>query len=167
MDPIGPELLGQLFDQHAPALTLYARQWVDSPEDIVQVAFIELARQRQCPANPAAWLFGTVRNQALTAARSRKRRRTDEGAAAQRTDWFVETPEARLDAAMATQALNKLSDQDREIVVSRLWGGLTFAEIGHLVGVTDSTAQRRYCAALNQLREHLEPLCRTNSNQMP
>ncbi len=30
-----PDLLGNLLDQHAAALELYARQWCDTPEDVV------------------------------------------------------------------------------------------------------------------------------------
>ena len=33
---MGPELLGRLFDDHAAALVLYARQWCATPEDVVQ-----------------------------------------------------------------------------------------------------------------------------------
>ena len=61
------DLLAQLLDQHAAALELYARQWCDSPEDVVQEAFLKLAGQRDLPANPAAWLFRVVRNGAIDA----------------------------------------------------------------------------------------------------
>ena len=35
---MGPELLAQLVSQHATALVLYAGQWCDAPEDVVQEA---------------------------------------------------------------------------------------------------------------------------------
>ena len=35
MGRMGPNLLASLFDAHAAALALYARQWCDGPEDIV------------------------------------------------------------------------------------------------------------------------------------
>ena len=54
--------LGQLVDRHAAALELFARQWCDTPEDVVQEAFVKLAPQRTLPENPAAWLFRVVRN---------------------------------------------------------------------------------------------------------
>ena len=49
MDRAGPELLARLLDQHAAALALYARQWCDSPEDVVQDALLELVRQPKLP----------------------------------------------------------------------------------------------------------------------
>jgi len=60
--------LGRLVDRHAAALELYARQWCDTPEDVVQEAFLKLASQRSLPDKPAAWLFRVVRNGALNAA---------------------------------------------------------------------------------------------------
>jgi hypothetical protein len=43
MERIGPDILGRLFDEHAGALALFARQWCDGPDDIVQDAFVALA----------------------------------------------------------------------------------------------------------------------------
>ena len=39
----------QLIDTHAAALVLYARQWCDAPDDVVQEAYIKLAGQRVEP----------------------------------------------------------------------------------------------------------------------
>ena len=65
---MNPDLLGRLIDRHAPALELYARQWCDTAEDVVQEAFVKLAGQNPAPDHPAAWLFRAVRNGALNAA---------------------------------------------------------------------------------------------------
>ena len=46
------DLLGRLLDQHAAALTLYARQWCDTPEDVVQEAFLKLAGLRALAREP-------------------------------------------------------------------------------------------------------------------
>src|SRR5271170_2147946 len=81
--------LGRLVDRHAAALELFARQWCDAPEDVVQEAFVKLAAQRTLPENPAAWLFRVVRNGAHNAAKATQRRRRRESeAAAESTGWF-------------------------------------------------------------------------------
>ena len=49
MQPIGPELLGQVLDEHGPALRLYARQWCRNPDDVVQQALLQLMRQPEAP----------------------------------------------------------------------------------------------------------------------
>jgi RNA polymerase sigma factor (sigma-70 family) len=161
MQVMGPEVLAQLVDVNAAALVLYARQWCDAPEDVVQEAFVKLARQRQPPDRVVAWLYRVVRNGSLSAARAARRRRKHETEAASRAPpWFVPSPAARLDAEAATAALQALPPEQRETVVAHLWGGLTFEQIGELTGVSSSTAHRRYLAALSALRERLETPCR-------
>jgi DNA-directed RNA polymerase specialized sigma24 family protein len=87
------DLLGRLVDRHAAALELFARQWCDAPEDVVQEAFVKLAAQRTLPENPVAWLFRVVRNGALNAAEAARRRRRHEAeAAAAATRWFQTEP---------------------------------------------------------------------------
>jgi RNA polymerase sigma factor (sigma-70 family) len=153
MHGVSPALLGELLDRHGAALVLFARQFCGSPEDVVQEAFVQLARQDEAPAQPAAWLYRVVRNGALSAARGEQRRRKHEAAAAKRTSsWFLPAEAARLDAESATEALKHLLLEEREIIVAHLWGGLTFQQIGELVGLSAATAYRRYEAGLRTLR---------------
>ncbi len=153
-------MLADIVDRHAAALVLYARQLCDSADDVVQEALLKLARQRRAPDAVLPWLYRVVRNGALGAARSARRRRKHEaGAADQRKAWFVDAAAQRIDARAAVEALQTLAAGDREIVVARVWGGLTFVEIGQLVGTSDSTAHRRYEAALRLLRAKMETAC--------
>src|SRR5262249_26694350 len=80
--------LGRLIDRHAAALGLYARQWCDAREDVVQEAFLKPARQGGLPENPAAWLFRIVRNGAINASTAARRRRRHESGAAEARTWF-------------------------------------------------------------------------------
>jgi RNA polymerase sigma-70 factor (ECF subfamily) len=158
---MGPELLGRLVDQHAAALVLYARQWCAAPEDVVQEAFLKLVAQRPPPDNPAAWLYRVVRNAARSAARSARRRQRYEAAAAARAPaWFDDANADGLDAATATEALQDLPPDEREVIVAHLWGGLTFEQIAEVAGCSPSTAHRRYAAGLAALRERLAIPCR-------
>jgi RNA polymerase sigma factor (sigma-70 family) len=155
-----PELLGRLIDDHAAALTLFARQWCAAPEDVVQEAFVKLSAQRLLPNDPIGWLFRVVRNGASSAARAARRRRLHEmDAAAHRPTWFVPSDNAAIDGADAAAALETLPIEEREVVVAHLWGGLTFEQIGRLAGVSSSTAHRRYLQALSALRERLRVPC--------
>jgi RNA polymerase sigma factor (sigma-70 family) len=157
---MGPEQLSRLVDDYAAALVLYARQWCAAAEDVVQEAFVRLAAQRSPPNNIVGWLYRAVRNGALAAARAEQRRRRHESAAALRMpSWFVTSEETRLDAEIATTALQTLPLEQRETLVAHLWGGLTFEQIGELTGVSSSTAHRRYLAGLSALRERLRVPC--------
>ncbi|MFO0948333.1 MAG: hypothetical protein U1D30_20830 [Planctomycetota bacterium] len=41
------------------------------------------------------------------------------------------------------------------MVVAHLWGGLSFQEVGDLVGCSSSAAHRRYVAGIAALKEQL------------
>ena len=153
MATMAPDTLGTLYQQHAPALRLYARQWPGSGEDHVQDAFVQLARQSPPPMRVLPWLYRVVRNQALSANRAAARRRRREQRASVPEGWFVR--EDTLDAEDLARLLATLPLELREVVVARIWGGLTFEEIAELIGSSLPTAHRRYQAGLSELRERL------------
>jgi RNA polymerase sigma-70 factor (ECF subfamily) len=158
---MGPELLGRLVDRHAAALVLYARQWCAAPEDVVQEAFLKIVAQRTPPDNPIPWLYRVVRNAAVSAARTERRRQRHEAAAAARAPaWFAADANAEgLDVEAATAELRALPLEEREVIVAHLWGGLTFEQIAEVAGCSSSTAHRRYAAGLANLRERLHVPC--------
>lgn len=156
MDAVDPELLARLLNEQGAALVLYARQWSIAPEDVVQDAFVSLACERPPPANAVAWLYRVVRNAAISAARSAARRARHESRAARaETCWFSPGGSERIDAEDASAALESLPLEERETIVARLWGGLSFEEIAELTGTTRSTAHRRYVSGLTALRKKL------------
>jgi RNA polymerase sigma-70 factor (ECF subfamily) len=158
----GAELLGELLDRHARALALFAKQWCDCPDDVVQDAFVQLARQTECPRDAAAWLFRAVRNGAISAGRARARRRRHEMAAAEEaSEWFETAEDAAIDGQLAAEALSELPPEQREVIVAHVWGGLTFSQIAELVESTASTVHRRYQAGLAALRHLLGETCPT------
>lgn len=167
---MAPESLRRLIDRHADALELYARQWCETPEDIVQEAFVRLAAQRREPENPAAWLFRVVRNGAINAATAARRRRRHEAqAAAESPAWFEPDPASpnaiAIDPDQAAAELRLLPIEQREVIVAHLWGGLTFEQIGKLVSCSSSTAHRLYQSGLNALRERLGVPCRSQTSR--
>jgi RNA polymerase sigma factor (sigma-70 family) len=155
MRPIEPTVLGQHYRQHAPALRLYARQWGGSAEDLVHNAFVRLANQMPPPDQVLPWLYRVVRNEALASHRSAARRRQREQRAGTPTAWFSATDD-RLDADEARRLLTDLPLELREVIVARLWGGLTFEAIAAVVGCSLATAHRRYQTGLTHLRERLD-----------
>jgi RNA polymerase sigma-70 factor (ECF subfamily) len=161
MPPIAPEELGRLYREHAPALRLYARQWPLAGEDLVQDAFVKLAQQSPAPAQVLPWLYRVVRNGALAASRGEARRRRRQDQVRSQEAWFAAADD-HLDGQEATRLLAELPLEQREVVVARIWGGLTFEEVARLAGCSLPTAHRRYQAALATLRERLDcPWTRT------
>jgi len=146
-------LLAAALERHGAALKLYARQWTAAPEDVVQEAFVRLACQKTSPEPLAPWLFRVVRNTALNAARSEKRRKRHEKQAGERHGvWFIVSEETALDAATVTQWLQTLALEQREVITLHLWAGLTFAEIATVMDASASSVHRLYQTGLESLR---------------
>lgn len=162
-----PAKLGQWFDAYSNHLLLYARSRGEGAEDVVQDAFVRLAGEcaaGRSPGNIRAWLFACVRNGTTSAHRAAARRREREGwLASNSKPWFDAKFEDKLDAADAQAALATLPDAQREIVVLRLWSGLTLAEIASVVKTPLSTVHDHYRAALVAVRKAMrarEASCR-------
>jgi RNA polymerase sigma factor (sigma-70 family) len=166
---IDADLLGRLLDRHGPALALYAAQWTLASEDCVQEAFVELARQRTAPEHVVAWLYRVVKNRALNAARGARRRRDRETRSV--ADRFATTPQPAFDRGETldvVQALDQLESTDRELIVMRIWSGLTYEEVAAALSISTSSAHRQYERALEKLRALLESPCSTkNSRSAP
>jgi RNA polymerase sigma-70 factor (ECF subfamily) len=162
MSVMDPALLARLIDAHAPALVLYARQWCDAPEDVVQDAFLKLVAQPRLPEHPVPWLFRVVRNRAISVARSARRRQRHECAAATRAPpWFLLSADRDLDGEAARRALAELPLEQREAIVAHLWGELTFEQIGELAACSTSMAYRRFTAGVATLRARMGVPCST------
>lgn len=163
IDPAGFQ---KLFDAHAAALVLYARQWVDgaSAEDVVQEAFIRLLGAGRAANNPRAWLYTTVRNGAISHWRTRERRDCHERRITPVEAWFDPDSGDDLDAEAARAALETLPTIQREVIVLRIWSGLTLSEIAAVTGSSTSTVFDQFRKGLQALRERMGIPCRTTTN---
>jgi RNA polymerase sigma factor (sigma-70 family) len=150
-----PHDFARLLDKNGPPLVLYARQWCGIPEDVVQEAFLKLLGLGKPPRDVVPWLYRVVRNQAIDASRMADRRGRREAAAGSLRPWFVEAEADGLKANDAVAALERLPVDEREVIVARLWGELSFEQIAEVVGCSPSTAFRRYSAGIEALRKEL------------
>jgi RNA polymerase sigma-70 factor (ECF subfamily) len=147
----------QTWDEISRGLILYARQWVGTvAEDVVQEAFLKLLTESPPPTSPKAWLYRVVRNQAIDLKRRQR--------------WFCEPPlenwfeslpeksvnEPAFDGEELTNALESLPTDIREIVVSKIWGGLNFREIAELTNRSTSSVHRDYQQGIEQLKKGLD-----------
>ena len=117
---------------------------------------LELSRQPSLPPEPVAWLYRAVRYRAINHHRGEKRRQNRERAAAdQREPFFVQDQDNVIEAADVEAALRRLPEQNREIVIARIWGGLSFEQIAELTNLSSSTVHRHYRASLEELKHKL------------
>lgn len=154
------------FRELAPRLVLYARQFVDNladAEDVVQMAFVRW--WHRYPDGDRAHiplLYAAVRTISLDLRRKDMRRilreaKSDVFVAGEDEPFFDASVEQRERAQIVTDALRILPDEQREVVTLHLWGGLTFAQIAGMTGVSVNTVAGRYRYALAALQRKLEP----------
>jgi RNA polymerase sigma-70 factor (ECF subfamily) len=147
-------------DRHGAALVLLARQWVAGradAEDVVQEAFVRFWRSRQRAADPAAYLYACVKHCALDWLRGRRRQALREEAAARpEADALFAGPLEQEERRVAiAAALRTLPEGQREVLVMKIWGGLSFPQVAEALGIPANTAASRYRYALARLREQL------------
>lgn len=157
-DKLQPDEVRRLYDQHGPALVAYGCSFVwDAAvaEDTVHHVFLRLLSAGIArPDVPLAYVYRAVRNAALNARRSVQK------------DIPLETQRPVFDghgqdreAALALQsALGELPEEQREVVIMRVWSGMTLEEVAAATGTPLNTAASRYRYALEKLRERLQPI---------
>ena len=134
----------RLYELHGRALLAYACAFLRDPsdaEDVVHQVFLRLLRGETTVAViSAGYLFHAVRNGALNHLRGRSREVELEG-----DGQWLESPSGSKETALALQsALRALPDEQREVIVLRVWGQLTFEEIAGVVDIPANTAASRY-----------------------
>lgn len=141
-----------LFEKLAPRLVLFACQYTlnrADAEELVQDAFVKCWKKQ---IQEEALYFTAVRTLALDHLRSGRRRANREREAAEHY-WSASTNPVLSDEV--TQALAKLPEAQRQVVVLKIWGDLTFAEIAGVLDLPANTVASRYRYAMQSLRQAL------------
>ncbi|MCU0718645.1 MAG: sigma-70 family RNA polymerase sigma factor [Pirellula sp.] len=154
-----PVTLQELFAELSNALVLYARGWCKNPEDAVQEAFIDLANCHPEPTSPKAWLYTTTRRKAQNLARTESRRRNHleqmiQQSTADRAGEYWSEPNtvSGVAASDVLEGLESLKPDQREMIIAKVWGELTFEELAELMNCSPASAHRRYITALTDLK---------------
>ncbi len=154
------------YEAHATRLLLYARQWLPQradAEDAVQAGFVKFWKHCPHPAQEnVPLLFATVRCAALDLLKARTRAaRRDSDAGLEFDDcwWDAPTLEAQERAQVLQQALQRLPEAQREVIVLKIWGEMTFAEMAQTLGENQNTVAARYRTALANLKKLLPEDC--------
>ncbi|MES2996553.1 MAG: sigma-70 family RNA polymerase sigma factor [Verrucomicrobiota bacterium] len=147
--------------EHGSRLLLFARGWAPNQhdaEDLVQDAVVRMwnhqsDRGGKPPDIPL--MYSTIRFCGLNLHRSETRRRKREESIIYLNDfrdvWLDPALEDDEEALAMRDAVQKLSDKLREVVVMKFWGGLTFQQISEALAISPNTAASRYRYALEQL----------------
>ncbi len=158
--------LSEIYHQHKQglfSLALSVTRNRAEAEDAVQDAFMKLARKEITPSGDnVAYVFATVRNASLDRLRKRKR--------------IVDAPEFIFDAEKSKEPkpgielieqernfiirkeIEKLEEPQREVIMLKLFSGLTFEQISEILQEPLSTVSSRYSRTLKSLKSKMEAL---------
>ncbi len=150
-------------------MLLFAKQFVGcvaTAEDVVQDGFLRFWKGRK--SHPAdrleSYLYGCIRWAALDLLRRSKRSKIREEtySADEQPEGTVEAFECPVEsketAALVSSALEQLNAEQREVVVLKVWAGLTLKEIGEALEISPNTVSSRYRYALEALRKEMGAL---------
>lgn len=151
--------------RHLPLVLSAARRRLtvpDAAEDVAQQVFTLLAQKASSLAPNvvlAGWLYHTTCHLASEHNRSEGRRRHREHNSMAMTDATHLPAEVedhwRQLRPVLDDAMQQLSDPDRDAVLLRFFEGRSLDEVGRSLGVTADAAQKRVSRALDRLRETL------------
>ena len=158
--------LEQIYSQQRQALFSLALSMTgcrQSAEDAVQAAFERLCRM---PADPAGelvnYVFAAVRNSARDVARNSGRRSEIRESIFNAVRCQTAATVAPHDEVLAEErdqilrtAVDGLDDDDREVVILKIYAEMTFEAIGGVLDVPLKTVASRYRRALAKLEEKL------------
>ncbi|HEX6687081.1 MAG TPA: sigma-70 family RNA polymerase sigma factor [Solirubrobacterales bacterium] len=130
-------------------------------EEVTATAFERAYRKRSrfdpSRGSARAWLFGIVRNAALDELRRRGRQAQMNAEPEDLVDLGTAHPTERSELRLAlTGALDTLSGGERELVALKFFAGLANAEIGRVLGTSESNVGTKLHRIVNKLREALD-----------
>ncbi len=160
-------------EEHGPKLLLFARQQTRCPEDaedVLQDAFVKLVekmRNGEFIGGPDAWqayLFTTIRRLAIDLGRRDSRRKKREDFVGAEADqeyrhqdhlWFESESSDDEIRQQLEEKLKELPAKFSEVIIMKIWGDRTFAEIAEALDISPNTAASRYRYGLEALKKSL------------
>lgn len=156
------EIYGQ-YKQGFFSLALSILKDTAEAEDAVHDAFMKLIKKDiHIKGDPVSYVFSTVRNAALDRFRKRKR--------IVNVPDFIFEDETSMEAGPGSSMLErernfiirkeieKLDEPQREVVIMKLFSGLTFEQIAEIRNEPLSTVSSRYARTLKSLKYKMEVL---------
>lgn len=171
--PPAPSEWREWLEEYGPKFLLFARQQTRSQEDakdVFQDALVKLVeklRTGEFVGGQEAWqpyLYTTIRRLAIDLSRrdDRRRRREDNVFADAESDrhnaahpWFESEDSDDETRSQLEARLKELPEKFAEVIVMKIWGEQTFAQIGETLGISQNTAASRYRYGLEALKKSL------------
>jgi RNA polymerase sigma-70 factor (ECF subfamily) len=160
-------------DVNGPRLLLFARQQTrtaQDAEDLLQDALVKLVEKIEAgeftggEAAYMPYLYTTIRRLAIDLGRrdDRRRRREDvakggieEDQSGSEHPWFAGDESNDEIRRLIEAGLKALPQKFAEVIVMKIWGERTFAEIGEALDISPNTAASRYRYGIEALKKKM------------
>ena len=167
-----PSRWREWLSEHGSKLLLFARQQTrrqEDAEDILQEALVKLARKVDegiFVGGQEAWmpfLYTQIRREAIDLGRRNDRRKKREETVVEDEQcqsggedaWFESAGYGEECRSLLEAALKELPGKFSDVIVMKIWGGRTFAQIGEILEISMNTAASRYRYGIEALRKRL------------
>ncbi len=148
-------LLAEWYDAWSEELFRFAFYRLSSredAEDVVQEAFLRVAKNDPSQLKePRAYLYRAIQNGCNDCLRRRRPSLEIDQRLAKEPE--VEEREALEEAAQINQLLNKLPEEQSEVIRLHLHGNLKFTEISEVLNLSASTLKSRFAAGIERLKK--------------
>jgi RNA polymerase sigma-70 factor, ECF subfamily len=155
----------EVYREHADAIYRFCVSQLRDTEtaedvaaDVFAAAFAAYERVHPEASGVRTWLFRIARNAVIDQYRREGRRRSllaRIGRDRQFPDSVEESVEQRSDLRSICAALETLRERDRQLVGLRIAAGLSFADIGGVLGIREGSAKMATHRALERVRASL------------
>lgn len=159
-------------DAHGAGLLLFAREQTRSSadaEDVLQEALVQLVQAvesgdfRGSAEQWHSYALSAIRHRAVDMGRRAEVRRryaeapqNPEAAVCEETPWLSCAEDNEYLRRRVEELLRALPSDFSEVIVLKIWNGMTFQQIADTVGAPLPTITSRYRYAMRRMREELE-----------
>jgi RNA polymerase sigma-70 factor (ECF subfamily) len=150
-----------MWDRYAKDLLTFLQALLCSrhdAEDVLQTAFVRIVRKRHILAkarNLDAYVYRIARNEAYSCISKRKRDKNTQ----KLSETWLQATESNQESSELTEqlqvALAQLPQQQREVIVMKIYGHKTFLEIPGFLELSRNTVASRYRYGIEKLRNLL------------
>jgi RNA polymerase sigma-70 factor (ECF subfamily) len=153
--------LSGLYEEYYDKIARYVYVHIgykEEAEDIAGEVFLKalesLKSYREQGVPMQGWLFRIAHNLTVDYLRKMNKRRTVpiDSVVLQGNDNPANTAEKNIEFERVTEAMKKLTTEQREVINLRFFGGLTSKEVGGVLGKSDGAVREMQRAAVEKLR---------------
>ena len=165
----------ELYRRHADAVYGYCFRrtgCVTAAQDCTSTVFLEAWRKRSSEdwrdGSVLGWFFAIANNVVRNSGRASRRHRDlvmrlPQGSEHGFADEVIDRVDAEAEMSGVLRLLGNLRSSDREVIAMAAWSGLSYAEIGKALGLSESAIKSR----LSRARARLKAAIRDSSTTRP